>query len=517
MTMFKSHVGESTQSSTLHDLLAIGFRRRRLIVTTFIGIFLTGFLIALFLPAQYESQMKILVRRERADTVVSPTREPAYELRTAVTLEELESEAELLKSRDLLTKVVVACNLQESGSKSFWNTLWGVESSNEEARIGQAAIKLGKKLTVEAIKRTDLISVTYKARNPELAAQVLNTLSTLYLDKHLALRRAPGAFEFFNKQAEGYRKNLEKAEAELSNFSRKEGVVSPPLQKEIRIRRLAEFEAALQEARAGVAQTQRRIGTLEAQLASLPSRQTTQVRTSDNAQLMQTMKGTLMELELKRAQLLAKYDPSYRLVQDVETQIATARESIAAAEKAPLRDEVTDRDPAYDALRAELAKSKTELAGLEARSVAMADLVRDYQAQTQRLDRTEIVHQDLVRAAKGQEENYLLYLRKQEEARISDALDRQRISNVVVAEAATAPLEPKSSGPLVVVLAGLLACVASAMLALVVDYWDPSFRTPEEVQSFLGSPVLAAIPKSSDQNPSQPLKPRNRSSSVAAL
>jgi uncharacterized protein involved in exopolysaccharide biosynthesis len=492
--MLGHHIRESTHSSTLHDFLAIGFRRRRLIVTTFIVIFLTGVLIAFFLPAQYESQMKILVRRERADTMVSPTREPAYELHTSVTGEELESEAELLKSRDLLTKVVVACNLQESSSKSFWTSLWGVESS-KEARIGQAALKLGRKLTVEPIKRTDFISVTYKARNPELAAQVLNTLSTLYLDKHLALRRAPGAFEFFNKQAEGYRKNLEKTETELANFSRKEGVVSPPLQKEIRVRRLAEFEAALQEARANVAQTQRRIGTLEAQLASLPSRHTTQVRTSDNPQLMQTMKGTLLELELKRAQLLAKYDPSYRLVQDVESQIATARESIAAAEKAPLRDEITDRDPTYDALRAELARSKTELAGLEARSAAMTDLVRDYQAQTQRLDRTEIVHQDLVRAAKGQEENYLLYLRKQEEARISDALDRQRISNVVVAEAATVPLEPKSNWLLVVVLAGLLACVTSTILAFAVDYWDPSFRTPEEVQSFLGSPVLAAIPQ----------------------
>jgi hypothetical protein len=33
------------------------------------------------------------------------------------------------------------------------------------------------------------------------------------------------------------------------------------------------------------------------------------------------------------------------------------------------------------------------------------------------------------------------------------------------------------------------------MLAFTVDYWDPSFRTPEDLQSFLGSPVLAAFPK----------------------
>jgi hypothetical protein len=46
-----------------------------------------------------------------------------------------------------------------------------------------------------------------------------------------------------------------------------------------------------------------------------------------------------------------------------------------------------------------------------------------------------------------------------------------------------------------VLLGGLIASLASVMLALVVDRWDPSFRTPDEVESFLGTPVVAAFPK----------------------
>ena len=72
------HTGEGAHYFTLHDFLAIGFRRRQLIVTTFLGILVLGVLVALLLPTQYESQMKILVRRERADSMVSPNREPAY-------------------------------------------------------------------------------------------------------------------------------------------------------------------------------------------------------------------------------------------------------------------------------------------------------------------------------------------------------------------------------------------------------------------------------------------------------
>ena len=87
------------------------------------------------------------------------------------------------------------------------------------------------------------------------------------------------------------------------------------------------------------------------------------------------------------------------------------------------------------------------------------------------------------------------YLRKEEEARISDALDRQRFSNVVVAEPATVPLKPQSRGLLILVFGGLFAVLVSVVLALIVDRWDPSFRTPDEVEAFLGTPVLAALPK----------------------
>jgi uncharacterized protein involved in exopolysaccharide biosynthesis len=101
----------------------------------------------------------------------------------------------------------------------------------------------------------------------------------------------------------------------------------------------------------------------------------------------------------------------------------------------------------------------------------------------------------MVRAAKADEENYMLYLRKEEEARISDALDRQRFSNVVVAEPATVPFTPQARWLLVALLGMLFAGVASVVLAFVMDRWDPSFRTPEEVESFLGTPVVAAFPR----------------------
>jgi uncharacterized protein involved in exopolysaccharide biosynthesis len=323
-------------------------------------------------------------------------------------------------------------------------------------------------------------------------------LASLYLEKHLAMHRAPGQFEFFHQQAEEYRKALASAEEKLTNFTRDQGVVNPALEKEISVRKLAEFEAESLGARATVAETRQRIREIESQLATLPKRETTQVRTSDNPQLMQNLKSKLLELELKRTELLTKFAPTYRPVQEVEEQIGQARAAIGAAEKAPLRDETTDRDPTYEALRSELSKAKTELAATEARAGATSSLIRTYRSESQQLDHKELLHQDMLRTAKADEENYLLYLRKEEEARISDALDRQRFSNVVVAEPATVPFKPQARWLLVVLFGGLFASLASVVLAFAVDHWDPSFRTPEEVESFLGSPVVAAFPKGGD-------------------
>src|SRR5260370_26292251 len=141
---------------------------------------------------------------------------------------------------------------------------------------------------------------------------------------------------------------------------------------------------------------------------------------------MERSNARRLQLELKRPELVTYFEPTYRAVEEVDEEIAHTREAIATAERTPLRDEITDRDPTYEALRSELAKSKTELAAAEARAAATSALVRNYRTESQQLDHQEVLQQGMLRAAKADEENYMLYLRKQEEARISDALDQQR-------------------------------------------------------------------------------------------
>src|SRR5271163_202072 len=109
---------------TMRDVVMPVFRQRRLVALTFLGIFVGAMLGAVLLPRKYEAEMKILVNRERVDAVVTPDPDNVNGpgIVPAVSEEDLNSEVELIKSRDLLERVVLTCGLAVE-TKSSWEQL----------------------------------------------------------------------------------------------------------------------------------------------------------------------------------------------------------------------------------------------------------------------------------------------------------------------------------------------------------------------------------------------------------
>jgi uncharacterized protein involved in exopolysaccharide biosynthesis len=219
------------------------------------------------------------------------------------------------------------------------------------------------------------------------------------------------------------------------------------------------------------------------------------VRTADNSQLLEQLKGTLLNLQLKRTELLTKFDPSYRLVQEVDQQIGDTKSAIEAAENRPIREESSDQNPDYLWVQSELTKAQADLIGLKERAQAAASVAAQYHANAERLGQQEIQEQNLERTAKTQTDNYLLYQQKREEARINDALDQHGILNVALAEHPIVPALPEKSLFRLAFLTIFIAGALSLTTGAVVDFADPTFRTPDELANYLDMPVLAALPK----------------------
>jgi uncharacterized protein involved in exopolysaccharide biosynthesis len=473
---------------TLRDIVAVLFRHRSAMFAAFALIAAAVAISGVWVP-KYEAQMKILVQRQRSDAVVtSSANAPVQYSVEQVSEEDLNSEVELLNSEDLLRKVVQLT--QVNGKPAL------TSDGGDEVSIAKAVRRLSKDLKIEAIRKTHVISVHYRSGDPQIAVEVLKTIAAAYTEKHTEVHRPTGEFKFFDQQTERYRQGLEQAQEKLTDFSKESGVVSAQLERDAALQRANEFDSNARQAQTTVAETEQRIRSLQAQLQFLQPRMTTAVRTSDNPYLLQQLKSTLLNLELRRTELLTKYDPTFRLVQEVDNQIAEANSALSAEEGKPIRDETTDQNPNYQWVRAELAKAQADLSGLKAHEATAASIAGQYRESARRLDQNGVVQQDLLRDAKVQEDSYLLYVRKRQEAGISDALDQRGILNVAIAQQPVVPALPSRSPVMFALLALVLSLTGGFSTAFVADLMDPSFRTQEELASYLGTPVLATLPKS---------------------
>ena len=478
-------------SPTVRDLLAVLFRQRQLALWTFVVLAALTSVYAFWAPP-YQAHMKLLLRRGRVDPVVSPERNSPIEFtRPDISEEEVNSEVELLRDQGLLRQVVEQNGLAVAGLRQKLH----LAKEGAEVRIARAVRRLADHLQVEPIHKTNLIAVSYETADPALSSRVLNSVAKLYLEKHKEVRRSSEEFPFFEQQAKRSRRNLDEAESQLLDFSRDRGVVSAVLERDLALQRAGDIENSFQKVHVAIAETSRRVAALEDSLDAFPQRSTSVIRISDNAELRGTLQAKLLELELKRTALLMKFEPGYRLVEEVQEEIDQTKTAIAAERLSPVHEETTDKDPNYEWAKAELEKARVELTSLRARKDGIAAERSRARGEAHQLGQAAIQQQDLLRSMKTAEESYLLYARKTEEARIGDALDERGIVNVILSEPPVAPALPKRS-PLTVMLTGIfVAGVASILLAFTVDYLDPAFRNPEEVADMLHAPVLASLPR----------------------
>ncbi|MFP5210646.1 MAG: GumC family protein [Acidobacteriota bacterium] len=513
--------GKTTSVPAVQEVLAALWRQRRLASAAFVMVFASVIVFGLVFADRYEARMEILVDQSqlrRADPVLTgvPDAQPIVNERMTSSDETLNSEIALLQSQKVLQQVVQACGLNSElgiwdGIKEWiWNRATDLHTDNPLKALAdivpligrptpqeisaKAVSRLADKLHIEVLKMSDVIVVTYRSSDPQKAARVLNALGTVYLKEHALAHRPPGELAFFQKQTDQARSAMEAAEQKLVDYTKSSGVASGQTQLQDALQRLSTTQANLDEVHGTIAGTEHRIHALSAQASVIPQRLMTEMKTSDSALLLQNLKSSLLSLQLKRTQLLTQYQPTYPLVIEVNKQIAETQAALEKAQQTPVQERTTDRDPNYEMVREDLTRSNADLAGLVARAVSLVREKQQEQKRVEWLQQQMVTQDDLNRNAKAAEDNYTLLLHKQEEAAISNQLDKNRIFNVSIVQPASAPVLPVRSAAWYVLCGFLLALLCSFTTAVGADRLDPTLRTPDEVELILTTPVLAALP-----------------------
>jgi len=207
------------------------------------------------------------------------------------------------------------------------------------------------------------------------------------------------------------------------------------------------------------------------------------------------MRQRLYELQLQEQELLSKFTDESEMVRQLRRQIAEARKLLEQEDHT--RTQVTTG--------VNLARQQTEMALLEEEATRSSLAARTEVLQARLLSAGEefkgLIDSEtrlarLQRAREIQEAKFRRYSENLEQARVDQALEMEKISNISVVQSASLPLRPEPTGrALKLALGLLLALFGSVGVAFLFEYADHSLKTPQDVEEKLGLPTLASIPR----------------------
>jgi uncharacterized protein involved in exopolysaccharide biosynthesis len=500
---------------SLRESLTIVFKRRKMIVFVAAAVLAVAVVVSLLMQPVYVVTATLLVNKARAEVPIAPTESSQTVMN--VSEQDLNSEVEMLKSRKLVEEVLGDLDsevpaLEEkagmlTGMRSLGSSLRSALRKPEMSSFDRLVLSVVRNLEITTVRRSNVIRVSYRSSEPEWATLFVRTLTERYIEQRVERYQSSQVVSFFEEQMREAGQRLNERETALKKMSGEAQVTitkgpqgSDPLadQKAVVLNRLAELQNELGNADTDVQEQSRKIANLTERLAGEPERLASPNRNLSDVSA-ETIKQQLTTLELERDALLQDFKHDSRYVRDIETQIALAEERLEELQRNIGAIDGTEVNPIHQSLKGELLRAEADLEGTRARFESLKNQVTDYKSELETLNQESFEFDSLRREAQAAEEEYLLYRKKFEEARISAAMDQQRLINVTIAQPAQRPIQPEGRGTRSILLlaigVGILGGIGFAFATEL--YLDHSFTTGHEMERRLGIPHIASIPEGS--------------------
>ena len=512
---------------SLRDFCYILFRHKWKAIIFFLAVMVAVTLYTFLASEIYKDEAVLLFRIGRENVSLDPTATTGHVITLGLTREnDINSELEILKSRGLALKVVDAIGPQKfltppeeedpgngpsAGKTPEWKRLLKDRASKIIGTVISYLESIGlitplddrEKAVIELMeyglefeiqKNNNTLSIFYKGKTPKFAETVLARLIDFYLEMHITAYRTAGSYDFFDRQAEDLRNQLANTEEELKRLKDKTGVASVDEQRSNILSRILTLQQGSEETRAALAVSRAKVAGLREKLAGLSLTMVTQELKSSSVYGVELMRARLYELKLKEQELLSKYIETSIPVEEVRRQIAEAQAQLDKVE--PTRTDITTGiNTTYQQLEMAMLSEMPNLSSLEAKARVINDQLEAARKEVEEINDAELRMAKLQRELSLQEKNYRKYSENREQARIDQALEMKKISNISLIQQATAFMKPvKPRKVLNLALGFFLGLVGGLGLAFFSEYLDHSIRRPEDVEEKLQLQVFASIP-----------------------
>jgi len=214
------------------DFLTILFKHRSKVSVIFLAAVLAATIWSFLIPPVYEARSSLVVKTGR-EYVNRPEAGDPGTLMLLQLEEVVNSETRILSSRELIEKVLTTMKIE-----TVYPEL-ATSPPSTMPPLQAAVLAFGKNLTVEGIKKSNVIEVAFRHKDPRVAARAVTLLVDFYKEKHLQIFSDPQS-SFSETQLAEYETNFKESEVRMEAFKRKNRIFSPEEQRSLLLKQYQE-------------------------------------------------------------------------------------------------------------------------------------------------------------------------------------------------------------------------------------------------------------------------------------
>ena len=496
------------------DVLQVLYRQKKTIAWFSGTVLAITAAVIVFWPRTYESEAKLFVRLGRENVTLDPTATTGQVVSIQSSRElEMQSVIELLESRFVAAGVVDQIGAEtiiESGAGSGMSnviggaigTVAGLFSFGEpdDNKVKEAAIdSVMDALYVSSPNRSAVVNITCQATNPEFAQILTATVVDVYRNEHSRLNRTARSDEFFDQQAKLIDSQLKDTVEALRDAKNEKGIGSVESHLIFLEEQKSEVEQErLRNARL-LAEAKARREALQKSLDNMDPEQLAARTDGLPNEAADDMRQQLYSLEIKERELLSLYPETHPLVVAVRRQVENVRD-IYSGEAGSRSQTTYTKNPTYTALDLQASQNNVDIDAFEALDRSLNTQYEAIVSDLKDLNDYSVRLKDLELKRELLEQSYRTYAENLEQARIGAELESEQITNVNVAQ--EAPLVVIPAGPskkFTACLGLLIAVFGGVAVGLFAEQLEQRLRSPAQVEAALGVPVLATIPKATQE------------------
>ena len=515
--MASSRQGAESSSSVAEFMLAVTIKNWRLVFASTVIALLALYAALLYYSPVYEVSASLLFKigREMNPPATATT---GGQIVSAKRPEDIVSEIEILKNQHLIEQIVkvfgvdyflveetpvtlfqkikaAARRASKAIKKSFQEMLILAGVSKRMTPYEEVVATLEASLSVEPVRKSDVISIVFRTPDREGGVALMNKLIELYLRQHIEAYRTPQARSFFEQESNELRGRILSAHKDIRDFRDANGVWELGEQRRLLLRQESDLEATHMKTESQLRHVDQEIAKLEELTSGLPA-QVEVSRISERNPVIAGLDDQIIKLETAREQALRKFTPESRAVVDLTSQIDGLRAARAKEERLITNSVTSSRNDTLTAVDRDLVGRRGIRHGLVAQSQAEVRQLKEIEGRLRALDRQEIDVERRNREFAQLNKNYQLYAEKLEHARISEAMDLAKISNVAVLAPPTAGVFPVWPKKRTWALAAIALGIGGALgVAFLRELIHPTVHSRAEVAMVAGAPVLGCIPE----------------------